>query len=82
MAEFDYLKNNLPFVPPEQLEPDIKENETINRVMEEVSVKRAAKEELREEETRLRKQQKIELESREDVKGFVKWCIENKVYQH
>lgn len=49
LAEFDYLRNNLPFVPPEKLEPDVKENETINRVMEEVNLKRAAKEELKEE---------------------------------
>lgn len=26
VAEFDYLKNNVPFVPPEKLEPNIKEN--------------------------------------------------------
>jgi hypothetical protein len=59
VADFDYLKNNLPFVPPEKLEPDIKENETINRVMEEMSVKRQAKEELKEEETKLKKKQKL-----------------------
>jgi hypothetical protein len=50
--------------------------------MEEMSVKRQAKEDLKEEETKLQKKQKLELESREDVKGFLKWCIENKVYQH
>lgn len=26
VAEFDYLKNNLPFIPPEKLQPNIKEN--------------------------------------------------------
>lgn len=42
VADFDYLKNNLPFIPPEKLQPSIKENETINRVMEEVTLKRQA----------------------------------------
>jgi hypothetical protein len=43
VAEFDYLKNNIPFVPPEKLQPEIKENETIARVMEEVNLKRQLK---------------------------------------
>jgi len=33
VAEFDFLKNNIPFIPPEKLQPNIKENETITRVM-------------------------------------------------
>jgi hypothetical protein len=41
------MKNNLPFIPPEKLEANIKENETINRVMSEVNLKRKADQDLK-----------------------------------
>ena len=50
--------------------------------MEEVNHKRKAANDLKEQETEKKKKLKKDLESREDVKGFINWCIENKVYQH
>lgn len=29
-----------------------------------------------------KRKKKEELEAREDVKGFIQWCIENKTYRH
>ena len=50
--------------------------------MEEVTLKRQADRDLKQEQTEVKKKQKLELQSREDMKGFIKWCIEHKIFKH
>lgn len=43
LKNFDYIKNNLPFVPPEKLTPHINETETITRVREQMDEQKKIK---------------------------------------
>jgi hypothetical protein len=43
LRDFDYIKNNLPFVPPEKLTPQINETDTLVRVREQMDEQKKAK---------------------------------------
>lgn len=45
VAEFDYFKKNLTFVPLEKIQPEINQTETITRVIEQMDEKKRVKKE-------------------------------------
>lgn len=50
--------------------------------MSDLNEQKMKKKEAEEQEMKEKMKKKKELEAREDMKGFIQWCIENKVYQH
>ena len=69
VQEFDYLKNSLPFIPPEKLQPSAVHNETVSKVMEEVEAKKKKKQEEKQaEEEQKMKRKREEKETREKIK--------------
>lgn len=40
------------------------------------------KEEEEERQQEVKKKAKLDREAREDVKGFIEWCLENNIYKH
>ena len=82
VESFDFVKKNLEFEPEEKLQPKVEQSLTMKRVMEEAGEKKKHKDEEKQKDLEVKKKLKLEKESREDMRGFIEWCMENQIYKH